>query len=236
MKKETSEVDEISIVVADESHLPYVQTILTTIEEAAKVRGTGIAKRTPEYIETKIKEGKAIIALTQNGEFAGFCYIETWGDKKFVANSGLIVVDTFRGHGLAKRIKKKAFQISRERYPDAKIFGLTTGLAVMKINNELGYRPVTFSELTDDEDFWKGCQSCVNYDILQRTNRKHCLCTGMLYDPAWNKEKEEEKAKNKVKSIVVKPVKKPLKAVAKSTAPKKKIKHKPSNLMKISLF
>ncbi len=166
MKKETSEVDEISIGVANESHLPYVQTILTTIEEAAKVRGTGIAKRSPEYIERKIKEGKAIIAITQNSEFAGFCYIETWGDKKFVANSGLIVVDTFRGHGLAKRIKKKAFQISRERYPDAKIFGLTTGLAVMKINNELGYRPVTFSELTHDEEFWKGCQSCVNYDIL----------------------------------------------------------------------
>ena len=130
MKKETSEVDEISIVLADESHLPYVKTILTTIEEAAKVRGTGIAKRSPEYIESKMKEGKAIIALTQEGEFAGFCYIETWGDKKFVANSGLIVVDTVRGHGLAKRIKKKAFQISRERYPDAKIFGLTAGLPV----------------------------------------------------------------------------------------------------------
>ena len=236
MKKETSEVDEISIVLADESHLPYVKTILTTIEEAAKVRGTGIAKRSPEYIESKMKEGKAIIALTQEGEFAGFCYIETWGDKKFVANSGLIVVDTFRGHGLAKRIKKKAFQISRERYPDAKIFGLTTGLAVMKINSELGNRPVTFSELTDDEDFWKGCQSCVNYDILQRTNRKHCLCTGMLYDPSWSKEKEEEKAKSKVKAIVVKPVKKTIKPSAKTSAPKKKIRNKPTNVMKISLF
>lgn len=236
MKKETPEVDDISIVVADESHLPYVQTILTTIEEAAKVRGTGIAKRSPEYIETKMKEGKAIIALTPEGEFAGFCYLETWGDKKFVANSGLIVVDTFRGHGLAKRIKKKAFQISRERYPDAKIFGLTTGLAVMKINSELGYRPVTFSELTDDEDFWKGCQSCVNYDILQRTNRKHCLCTGMLYDPAWSKDKEDEKAKTKAKTIVVKPVKKIVKPASKTSATKKKIRNKPSNVMKISLL
>ena len=235
MKKETSEVDEISIGVANESHLPYVQTILTTIEEAAKVRGTGIAKRSPEYIERKIKEGKAIIAITQNSEFAGFCYIETWGDKKFVANSGLIVVDTFRGHGLAKRIKKKAFQISRERYPDAKIFGLTTGLAVMKINNELGYRPVTFSELTHDEEFWKGCQSCVNYDILQRTNRKHCLCTGMLYDPAWSKEEEKEKTKAKAKAIVVKPVKKPVKSVSKSTASKKKVKQKSSPVIKINL-
>ncbi|MHB9054734.1 MAG: GNAT family N-acetyltransferase [Paludibacteraceae bacterium] len=222
MKKENSEIDEISIVVADDNHLPYVQTILNTIEEAAKVRGTGIAKRSPEYIEQKMKERKAIIALTQNGEFAGFCYIETWGDKKFVANSGLIVVDKFRGHGLAKRIKHKAFQLSRERYPDAKIFGLTTGLAVMKINNELGYRPVTFSELTNDDAFWKGCQSCVNYDILQRTKRKHCLCTGMLFDPAWSKEEEEEK--NTPSTIVVKPVKKSVKIVAKVVTPKKKVR------------
>ena len=176
-------VDEITVQVADERFLGYVDTILNTIAEAAKIRGTGIARRSPEYIEQKIKEGKAIIALNGN-EFAGFCYIESWGNKKFVANSGLIVVDKFRGNGLAKRIKRKAFELSRLRYPDAKIFGLTTGLAVMKINSELGYKPVTFSELTDDEAFWKGCQSCVNYDILQRTERKHCLCTGMLFDPA----------------------------------------------------
>ena len=236
MKKESTEVDEISIVVADDSHLPYVQTILTTIEEAAKVRGTGIARRTPEYIELKMKERKAIIALTDTGEFAGFCYIETWGNKKFVANSGLIVVDTFRGHGLAKRIKQKAFQLSRERYPDAKIFGLTTGLAVMKINSELGYRPVTFSELTDDESFWKGCKSCVNYDILQRTNRKHCLCTGMLFDPAWNKDKEEEKSKSTTSTLVVKPVKKPAKIAAKVVTPKKKSKKKINNKLMINLL
>ncbi|MDR1585726.1 MAG: GNAT family N-acetyltransferase [Prevotellaceae bacterium] len=173
---------EISVGIADESHLGYVDTILQTIADAAAVRGTGIAKRSPEYITTKIQERKAIIALTGE-EFAGFCYIETWGDKKFVANSGLIVVEKFRGQGLAKRIKQKAFNLSRERYPEAKIFGLTTGLAVMRINSELGYKPVTFSELTDDEAFWKGCQSCVNYDILQRTNRRFCLCTGMLFDP-----------------------------------------------------
>lgn len=185
-KMETEINDGINIMIADEKQLEYVETILTTIAEAAKVRGTGIARRSPEYISQKIKEGKAIIALFEN-EFAGFCYIETWGNKQFVANSGLIVVDKFRGHGLAKRIKGMAFELSRKRYPDAKIFGLTTGLAVMKINSELGYKPVTFSELTDDDAFWKGCESCVNYDILQRTNRKHCLCTGMLYDPKWEK-------------------------------------------------
>ncbi len=176
-------VETITVEIADQQSLKFVETILNTIAEAAKVRGTGIARRSPEYIEQKIKEGKAIIAFAGE-EFAGFCYIETWGDKKFVANSGLIVVDKFRGHGLAKRIKRKAFELSRQRYPNAKIFGLTTGLAVMKINSELGYKPVTFSELTNDEAFWRGCQSCVNYDILQRTERKHCLCTGMLFDPA----------------------------------------------------
>ena len=184
-----------NIGIAGESHLKYVDEILETIADAARVRGTGIAKRSPGYIIQKINEGKAIIAM-QGDTFAGFCYIETWGHDKFVANSGLIVVEAFRGHGLAKAIKKKAFDLSRKRYPEAKLFGLTTGLAVMKINSELGYVPVTFSELTDDEMFWKGCQSCVNYDILTRTNRKHCLCTGMLYDPNRVKKKDEEEPKS----------------------------------------
>jgi GNAT superfamily N-acetyltransferase len=181
---------EIEVLVADESHVRYVETILETIAAAAKVRGTGIARRTPEYVTQKMLEGKAIIALCGD-EFAGFCYIETWGNKQFVANSGLIVVEKFRGNGLAKRIKQKAFNLSRSRFPDAKIFGLTTGAAVMKINYELGYRPVTYAELTDDESFWKGCQSCVNYDILQRQGRRFCMCTAMLYDPKEHEKKEK---------------------------------------------
>ena len=174
--------DKIEVLIANESHIPYVQTILDTIEAAAKVRGTGIAKRSPEYVEQKMREGKAIIAFV-NDEFAGFCYIETWGNKQYVANSGLIVVEKFRGHGLAKKIKEKSFHLSREMFPDAKLFGLTSGAAVMKINTALGYVPVTFADLTDDESFWRGCQGCVNYDVLQRTNRKYCICTAMLYDP-----------------------------------------------------
>lgn len=188
-------MSKFNIFVAKKEHLNYVDVVLNTIAEAAKVRGTGIAKRSPEYLQKKVEEGKAILAL-QGEEFAGFCYIETWGHDKFVANSGLIVVDKFRGFGLAKDIKRKAFELSRERYPQAKIFGLTTGLAVMKINSELGYRPVTFSELTDDEQFWKGCQSCVNYDILERTERKHCLCTGMLFDPIWKNNSNNRKSEN----------------------------------------
>lgn len=176
----------ITVLIADEKHLRFIDDINDAIDIASKQRGTGIARRTYDYLASKMKEGKAIIAL--DGEtFAGFCYIETWQEKGFVANSGLIVTEEYRGIGLAKEIKKKAFELSRKKYPKSKIFGLTTGLAVMKINHELGYRPVTFSELTLDDQFWKGCQGCVNHDILERTGRTKCLCTGMLYDPAWEK-------------------------------------------------
>jgi hypothetical protein len=174
---------EFVIEVAGPQHLTYAEEICRVIEEAAKARGTGIAKRDPEYIRKKIQEGKAVIAL-HGEEFAGFCYIETWSHNKYVANSGLIVAPPFRKAGLAKRIKKMAFDLSRSRFPEAKIFGITTSLAVMKINSELGYKPVTFSELTTDEEFWNGCRSCPNFDVLTRTNRTMCLCTGMLYDPA----------------------------------------------------
>lgn len=173
---------QIDVMVADASHEVYVDTILDTISSAAQVRGTGIAKRTHEYLAQKMKEGKAIIAL-KDKEFAGFCYIESWGNKQYVANSGLIVVSKFRVQGLARRIKRAAFALSRLRWPNAKIFGLTSGGAVMKINTELGYVPVPFSELTDDEAFWKGCEGCKNHDILTRTERRYCICTGMLYDP-----------------------------------------------------
>ena len=180
-------MSEIKVCVATPDDIIYVPQILQTIEDSAKVRGTGIAKREPQYIIDKINQGKAVIA-TSGDQFVGFCYIESWGNKKFVANSGLIVKPEFRGHGVAKDIKRAAFALSRELFPEAKIFGLTTALAVMKINSELGYKPVTFSELTNDDSFWKGCQSCVNYDILTRTERKHCLCTGMIYDPVWEKQ------------------------------------------------
>ena len=182
----------IKVEVASQKHIKYVGEILKTIEDATKVRGTGIAKRKPEYIEQKINEGKAIIAM-DGDKFVGFCYIECWDHGKFVANSGLIVKDEYRGHGVAKRIKSMAFDLSREKFPDAKIFGLTTGAAVMKINTELGYVPVTFSDLTTDPTFWKGCESCVNYDVLCRNDCTRCLCTGMLYDPAKHPESRRKK-------------------------------------------
>ena len=164
--------------------------------ESAKARGTGIAQRSPEYVADKMMEGKAVIALFKDGTWAGFCYIETWSHGDFVANSGLIVNPQFRKVGLAKAIKHKIFELSRSKYPEAKLFGLTTGLAVMKINSELGYEPVTYSELTQDEDFWKGCRSCVNYDILTSKERKNCMCTAMLFDPVEKAKEHEEKTKN----------------------------------------
>lgn len=175
-------MEEIKIYVADAQHEKYIDTILTTIEEAAKDRGTGIAKRTHEYIQTKMREAKAVIALAGE-EFAGFSYIETWGNKTYVTTSGLIVHPNFRGRGLAKRIKEMTFSLARTRWPHAKIFSLTSGAAVMAMNTQLGYKPVTFADLTDDEAFWRGCEGCCNVDVLHRTGRKYCICTGMLFDP-----------------------------------------------------
>ncbi len=187
---------QVAVVVADNSHEKYAQVICDMIEEAAKLRGTGIAKRKPEYIREKIHKGNAVIAL-EGEKVVGFCYIESWQGHKFVANSGLIVHPGYRKTGLAKQIKSKIFQLSRKKFPESKIFGITTSLAVMKINSELGYKPVTFSELTTDETFWKGCESCKNYDILCRTERKMCLCTGMVYDPAKEKKPATVSAKHK---------------------------------------
>lgn len=174
--------DDIQVLEADTTHAIYSQMICDEMESSAKVRGTGIAKRSPEYITKKMEEGKAVIALTKDGTWVGFCYIETW-QGEYVANSGLIVAPDFRKTGVAKAIKQKIFNLSRRKYPEAKIFGLTTGLAVMKINSDLGYEPVTYSELTQDEAFWAGCKSCVNFDILTAKERKNCICTAMLYDP-----------------------------------------------------
>jgi hypothetical protein len=179
------------VQVASEVHHEYADQICAEMETSAKARGTGIAKRNPEYIKLKMSEDKAVICLTTTGIWVGFCYIETWDHGKFVANSGLIVAPDYRKSGMATYIKALAFKLSRTKYPEAKIIGLTTSLAVMKINSELGYHPVPFSELPKDEDFWKGCSSCVNFDILNRTNRAHCLCTGMKFEPAVHKEQKK---------------------------------------------
>lgn len=173
----------MKVEVSDEQHLKYVSEIQKEMADSAKKRGTGIAKRSIEYLSEKIMEGKAVLALEDDGTWAGFCYIESWSNGEFVANSGLVVSPKYRNLGLARKIKNAIFNLSRKRYPNAKIFGLTTGLAVMKINSDLGYKPVIYSELTQDDAFWSGCKNCVNYEILKSKERKNCLCTAMLYDP-----------------------------------------------------
>lgn len=184
---------EIIVRVATPDDKKYSTLITEEMESSAKARGTGIAKRSPSYIDEKIDEGKAVIALTRSGDWVGFCYIETWSHGEYVANSGLIVAPAFRKSGVAKSIKQKIFNLSRQKYPEAKIFGLTTGLAVMKINSDLGYEPVTYSELTQDDAFWAGCKSCVNYEILMSKDRKNCMCTAMLFDPKDHYQPEETK-------------------------------------------
>ena len=169
----------IRVATAADTH--YADLLCQWYIESAKQRGTGIAKRDPEYVREKMRQGNSVIAFVDN-ELAGFCYIETFESGKFVANSGLVVNTELRKHGLGRAIKREVFRLSRTKYPEAKIFGITTSLAVMKINSDLGYEPVTFSELTTSEDFWKGCKSCKNFGILTENDRKMCLCTGMLFD------------------------------------------------------
>ncbi|RED93196.1 GNAT family N-acetyltransferase [Marinoscillum furvescens] len=196
-------MDKFIVSVAGASHMHLAEEVCELIADSAEKRGTGIALRSPEYVKAKMTDGKAVIALTKTGNLAGFCYIETWGHDRYVANSGLIVHPDYRNNGLAQAIKKRAFKLSREKYPNAKLFGLTTSMAVMKINSDLGYRPVAFSELTDDESFWKGCSSCVNYDILTRKNHQMCLCTGMLYDPEEKKRQWKNKSKKVQEKLMV---------------------------------
>ncbi len=171
----------VEIRVANEWDSQYTATLCVWYEESARARGTGIARRNPDYVQKKMQQGDAIIAFV-GGELAGFCYIEVYEGEQFVVNSGLIVHENFRRFGLAKKLKAEIFRLSRTKYPDAKLFGITTSLAVMKINSELGYTPVTFSELTRSDAFWEGCKSCKNYPILMENERRMCLCTGMLYD------------------------------------------------------
>ncbi|MGA9213084.1 GNAT family N-acetyltransferase [Kaistella sp.] len=192
----------MKIEISSDKHLKYKEEIQQEMADSATKRGTGIAKRSLEYISQKISESKAVIAYEDDGTWVGFCYIETWSHGKFVANSGLIVSPKFRNKGYATLIKKKVFELSRERYPNAKIFGLTTGLPVMKINSEMGYKPVIYAELTQDEEFWDGCKNCVNYEILMSKERKNCLCTAMLYVPGNFENKSSKEKTNEEKCSI----------------------------------
>jgi argininosuccinate synthase len=194
------ELEDFIIEAANASHVKYAEQISKMIEESAKVRQIGIAKRSSQYISKKMEQGNAVIALTKAGKLAGFCYIETWTHGKYAVNSGLIVATEFRNQNLGRKIKNAVFNLTLNKFPKSKIFSITTSHAVMKMNTGLGYKPVPYSELTEDEQFWDGCQTCVNYDILLRNKRKYCLCTALLYDP---ETKKEVKPAPKDKQLVV---------------------------------
>ena len=188
--------DALIIRLAIEADHQYADSISDMYRESSKQRGTGIAIRQPDYIRQKISEGKAMIAFIEQ-KLAGFCYIETFSKGTYVSNSGLIVSTRYRGMGLGRSIKAEIFKMAQEKYPAAKVFGITTSSVVMKINSDLGYVPVSFQQLTDDEEFWKGCNSCPNYDILLRNDKKLCLCTGMLA----NSKNEQIKKKKSQEAI-----------------------------------
>lgn len=173
---------QIIIRLAGAQDIRYINTIITEIENSAKTRGTGICKRSPQQLEERMKESNAVIAVTNSGEWVGFCYIKSWDDDRFVSTCALIVSPVYRKENIATQLKEKAFHLARKKYPRAKLFGLTTSLAVMKINSALGFGPVTYSEITKNESFWDACKSCPNYNILTEKKHGNCLCTAMLFD------------------------------------------------------
>lgn len=191
-------MNDIRIGFATEEHLAYCQKISDAIAQAAKDKDSGLALREPSYLAEKIREGLGVIALDYGTDpdespdgaprgdasdmpaLAGFCYIQPWEHGLFVAHSGLIVLPQYRGRGLASSIKQKAFDLTAARYPQAKVFGLTTSPAVRKINLTLGYREVPYSDITADINFWKGCCSCIHYSTLCQNRFETCRCTAML--------------------------------------------------------
>jgi len=174
----------IFVRVATMNDIKYAEEICKETEASAIVRGTGIAKRSPESVAQKMRDGKSVVAVTAGGDWVGFAYIQSWEDGQYISNSGLIVSPKFRNSGVAKAIKERIFKMSRRMYPEAKIFSITSGAAIMKMNTRLGFEPVTFQDITQDQLFWEGCKGCVNHAILDDKNKCNCLCTAMLFDPA----------------------------------------------------
>jgi len=175
----------IFVRIANQGDAHFAEEIILETAQSAIARGSGIARRTIASVIAKMTAGKAVIALTDTGEWAGFSYLETYEEDRFVSNSGLIVAPKFRNTGVARSIKNKIFKMSRRLYPNSKIFSITSGPAIMRMNAKLGFLPVSFAEITHDEHFWEGCKSCVNYDILERKKKCNCLCTAMLFDPEY---------------------------------------------------
>jgi len=170
------------IEIASEKHSIYEEDICKAREETAKYYGIGISKKKSDFVKSKLSDGNAIIATDEDGNFAGFQYIKPWEQERFVFNSRLFLNPKYRETDLAQQIHKKIFELSRTKYPNAKVFVVTALIEEIKTNLAAGFKPTAFSELIDDKEWWNGCQECANYDVLTRNNRQRCLCTGMLYD------------------------------------------------------
>lgn len=174
----------VRTAVAGDVH--HVDTIIEHINQAAANPESGICKRSATLLTNKIIAGDAVIAVTPDDRWAGFSYIAAWDEDRFVSSCALTVADEFRQSGLARSIKSAILELARTKYEHAVVFGLTTSLAVMKINAQLGYKPVTYSEITNNEAFWESCKTCQHYDILERKQRKNCLCTAMVFQSGFN--------------------------------------------------
>ena len=183
-------VRSFDIRLATAADVSFAERIREAMAASTNVRGTGIARRTQAYVARKMEEGKAVIAFTDEGAWAGFGHIGTWGGDH-VANSGLIVSREFRNGGIARRITERIRQQARESHPTARVFGHTTGLAVMKISSDPGYEPVLCSEVTQDATFRDGCKRCQDQEVLLSKERRNCMCTALLYDPARRPAKSE---------------------------------------------
>lgn len=173
--------DTIIVRLAHAQDHGFVQNIITEIEKASKIKGTGICKRDPALIIQKITEGNAVIAVTRSGTWVGFCYIQAHDDGRFVSSCALVVSPCFRKLRVATRIKKHVLALAKNKYPAAKIFGLTTSPAVMQINKELQYEEVSYDAITQSDSFWQSCRSCENYHTLLTNEGKKCLCKAMMY-------------------------------------------------------
>lgn len=175
--------DEVRILPATTEHLRYVPAIVQLIEDASNEPGAALAKRSAEYVTSKIEHGFAVIALTEDDKVVGFQCLSPWEGDKFVSHSALVVHPNFRRQGLSREIKGQIVELTRKKFPEAIMFGITLSPSVMSLNTAHGFRPVGYDSLTKDDAFWKGCETCPYHDVLLKMQRTVCLCTALRLDP-----------------------------------------------------
>ncbi len=178
----------ITVRIATKKDYCYAEIISKELNTSAANRGVQIKNRTPKYILDKMETGLAIVAInSETEEWIGFSTLEVWEHEQFVANTGLIIAPKYRGHGFSMLIKSKLFELSRQKYPKAKIFSLTGNPNIIQINQTLGFTTVPFSTILNDNLFLTGCNSWVNYSEIMRHSSGH---VAMVYAPIAESQKE----------------------------------------------